>query len=156
MTLQDVLDYIDSNCNNLEELKQIRYTAHKYIKRANQSMEKSNEISEVSEVVEHDMESIRLAKLLYDNVKENYSWFKKNSTAEQIEKYLETSANDIRKMNTIDNYNYEIIEKVINWTKEDEFWRQNIWSGNKLRKHFDTLLIRIKEEQSKKTKVYKI
>lgn len=43
------------------------------------------------------------------------------------------------KMMRIDNRDYDEIVKVILFTQQDEFWRSNVLSANKLRKQYDTL-----------------
>jgi hypothetical protein len=48
-------------------------------------------------------------------------------------------AKDIEKINHIDGYSYFLIEEVIKWAQNDDFWKKNILSGAKLRKQFNTL-----------------
>ncbi|PFP32577.1 hypothetical protein COJ93_26420 [Bacillus anthracis] len=62
---------------------------------------------------------------------------------------LEKWANDFRLMREKDNRTDEQIKYLINWTQKDDFWSTNILSPAKLRKQFDTLIVKIKKEKSK-------
>lgn len=79
-----------------------------------------------------------LAQVLHTLMSVNYHFLKVD------EKQLRQWAKDIDKLNRIDGYDWETIEAVIRWSQEDDFWKQNIRSGAKLRKQFETLLVRIK------------
>jgi len=52
---------------------------------------------------------------------------------------LEQWADDIRKLNEIDNVPMADIERVFNWANQDDFWSTNILSPSKLRKQFGKL-----------------
>lgn len=58
-------------------------------------------------------------------------------------------ANDFRLMRERDNRTDEAIKYLINWTQKDDFWSTNILSPAKLRKQFDTLVVKIKKEKGK-------
>lgn len=51
---------------------------------------------------------------------------------------------DIDRLQRIDGYSYEQIERVIRWAQADSFWQANILSPGKLRKQFSQLQIKIK------------
>lgn len=52
---------------------------------------------------------------------------------------------DIDKLNRIDGYDFQTIMAVMKWSQQDDFWKQNILSGKKLRKQFShNLLPKIK------------
>ncbi len=87
-----------------------------------------------------DQEALRLALLLNTKVSEHYSFIKAD------EKTIDRWALDIERIHRIDKYSYDLIQGVIEWAQNDSFWRQNIRSGDKLRKQFTNLLIRIKEQ----------
>ena len=84
-------------------------------------------------------QAVELAEVLAKKVKDNYDFL--NPTEKDIANW----ANDIRLINEQDKYDYKIIEAVIDWALADSFWRQNIRSGSKLRKQFNTLLVQIKD-----------
>lgn len=55
---------------------------------------------------------------------------------------------EMNKLHRLDKWTYKQIEYVAKWSQEDQFWRQNIRSVSNLRKHFDKLVIKIKEQRS--------
>ena len=97
-----------------------------------------------------ELENIRLTDLLYTKVRENYS-FVKEKTEEQLKK----DSIEIDRLYRIDKWTYEQIEYVINWSQNDDFWKQNIRSVKKLRIKFEELVVRIKS-QGEKNQVIKI
>jgi len=56
-------------------------------------------------------------------------------------------ADNIRLMVERDNRKIEKIKEVIEWCQEDDFWKNNILSTQKLRSQFDKLEIKIKTDQ---------
>lgn len=62
-------------------------------------------------------------------------------------------ANDIRLMREIDGRTHEQICALFDWASRDSFWHKNILSTKSLRKHFDTLTVKSKENPHKKSKV---
>jgi len=87
-----------------------------------------------------------LTDLLYDLVKQNYPFIIERKTEKQkIADYEE-----MNRINRIDGRDYKIIEFIIRWSQQDDFWKQNIRSVSKLRKQFDTLMIRAKSQVDKK------
>lgn len=91
------------------------------------------------------VEATRLASTLQELVMENFDFIKKNP------KDVETWAKDIERIHRIDGYDWLIIEAVIRWSQNDDFWKQNIRSGAKLRKKFEDLLIKAKVEHDNKS-----
>ena len=55
---------------------------------------------------------------------------------------------DVDLMIRIDNRKPEEIKKVIIWCQQDTFWRNNILSTSKLRKQFDQLSLKMKENNN--------
>ena len=53
------------------------------------------------------------------------------------------------KINRIDGFDYATIEYIIRWCQQDDFWKQNIRSGNTLRRQFVALMIRAKSDYDK-------
>jgi hypothetical protein len=60
----------------------------------------------------------------------------------KIKEISQSNYDDIEKLNRIDGYEFKIIEAVIRWSQQDEFWKQNIRSTSKLREKFETLLVK--------------
>ncbi len=57
---------------------------------------------------------------------------------------------DIRLMMERDNRTYDEIHYIINWCQDNSFWRSNILSPSKLRKQFDQLMLKAKDENTRK------
>jgi len=62
--------------------------------------------------------------------------------------YRERWANDIRLTEEVDKRSIDRIRKVIEFSQEHSFWKQNILSDNKLRKQFDKLEMQCQEEKN--------
>jgi hypothetical protein len=88
-------------------------------------------------------EDVRLTDLLHDLVSRNYPFV---TTKPPKDKDYE----EMNRIARIDGKPYVIIEKVIEWCQDDEFWKQNIRSVSKLRKQFDNLLIKAKAEHDQR------
>jgi len=83
---------------------------------------------------------MKLAQLLYDLIKKNTpNWYHKPN--------LNDWADEIRKLREIDKQPIEVIEKVIKWCQDDDFWYKNILSTAKLRKQFPKLLVQMNEKK---------
>lgn len=72
-----------------------------------------------------------LAELLLDLIRQSKANFKTPN--------LDRWTQDIDRMIRLDGRDPERIEAVIRWCRRDPFWQSNILSAAKLRKHFDTL-----------------
>lgn len=59
-------------------------------------------------------------------------------------------ANTVRLMRQIDGRTHQDICLLFDWASRDEFWRNNVLSPAKLRKHWDTLAIRMINGDSKR------
>ena len=75
---------------------------------------------------------------------ENY--FSKKNKPSTINKW----ADDIRKLVELDKRDIEDIKKVIDFCTSDEFWKSNILSAEKLRKHYPKLKIQMETKRKKK------
>lgn len=95
-------------------------------------------------------EAQRLAILLQQLCSENFKFLRERSDDEK-QKELEQWQEDIEKINRIDGYDYAIIQAVIAWSQDDDFWKKNIRSGSKLRKQFERLLVEAKVEHDNKS-----
>lgn len=51
---------------------------------------------------------------------------------------------EIERLNRIDGYSFEQIERTIRWVQQDDFWRSNVLSPAKLRKQFGALQLKMK------------
>lgn len=49
---------------------------------------------------------------------------------------------EMERLNRIDGYSYEQIERTIRWVQQDSFWRSNVLSPAKLRKQFGQLQLK--------------
>ena len=79
-----------------------------------------------------------------------HKWIIKNKPDRKIQNGWEDRwAEDIDKMNRIDGRSWEAIAACIDWSQRDDFWRQNILSGENLRKHYDRMSDRAKAERDK-------
>lgn len=87
-------------------------------------------------------ESLRLSSLLKDQIKRNDKAF------EAPDAQLKKWALEIDRMNRIDKRSWDEIERLILFAHENEFWRSNILSGNKLRKKATQLLIQMNRTPS--------
>lgn len=95
--------------------------------------------------IEANPEAKRLAVKLHNFVKQRYNFTKERPTE------VARSADEIDKLNRLDNRDWNTIEAVLDWSQQDSFWQQNIRSGVKLRQQFDTLLIKAKVEHDNKS-----
>lgn len=129
-TLEDALKLIGAT-TDLDTLRKIRLEATKAIKR--HRMPKA--------VMYHfSAWSMQLAQGLWLLVQERYPFAQ--------EPNLSQWADDIDKLNRLDNYQTDLIRAVLQWSQKDPFWRQQVRSGSNLRKHFNSMLVRIKEERA--------
>lgn len=101
-----------------------------------------NEIS--NKTLSHKFEicDLESAKLLFSLMQKNNPEVKKPN----IEKW----ADDMRKIRELDKRTTKQINWLIDWCQKDNFWSSNILSPAKLRKQWDTLVLRAKNEHEKK------
>lgn len=90
-------------------------------------------------IYDHTSIPYRAAKWLSEQIMERLPEQKAYSESD-----LQRWADDFRLMNTSDGYEWELIEKVLQYSQEDYFWSQNILSASKFRKQFSTLLAKAK------------
>lgn len=131
VTLEDAIEYISAT-DELAVLRKIRLEADKAIKRRRLPQATTYHFSPWA---------LSAAQALWVAIQERYPF-----TAEPN---LGQWADDIDKLQRLDNYKPELIQAVIRWSQQDQFWRQQVRSGANLRKHFVKMLIRIKEERSR-------
>ena len=88
-------------------------------------------------------EANRLANLLYSLHKQLDIGFSKN------DKHIRNWAEDIDKINRLDNRGWADIEAVIRWVKTaGNFWASNIMSGSKLREKFPQVFLQMQKARA--------
>lgn len=140
MIIDDIEHFIKSKATT-KELYLIRKYAHKEIVARKES----------NKMVKTPADwAIKLANVMYSYVKANFSLIK--------EPNLEKWAFDIEKLETVDKYPRKMIEYLVVWAQQDDFWKQQIRSGLAFRKHFEKLYVKAKVsyEQANKGKVHKL
>ncbi len=88
----------------------------------------------------HSAEALRLAQILRGEILSNKPDSRITDT--QLENWATTAALMLR----IDRRNEKRIAAVICWAHADEFWRANVRSMDKVRKHFDTLELKMSQK----------
>lgn len=79
-----------------------------------------------------------------------HNWILRNKPDRKIKNgWQERWAADIDKMHRLDGRSWEAIKACIDWSQRDDFWRQNILSGENLRKHYDRMSDRARSEREK-------
>jgi len=82
-----------------------------------------------------DSNEIRLSELLLSLINERYENYK--------EPNIQTWARDIDLLLRVDKRSIEDAEKIIRWSQQDSFWKDNVLSPGKLRKQYDTLWLKM-------------
>lgn len=62
------------------------------------------------------------------------------------------AALDIERLYRLDGHEYKLIDGIMRWSQQDDFWSGNILSAATLRKQFDRLYLKAKSEAEKKSK----
>jgi hypothetical protein len=107
---------------------------------ANQQVTTKQEGKKNKEVKKYSIDSIefRLAKQLLTNIVSVYPGFKIKNFNEWVF--------HIDKAIHKDNRSSEEIKQVIDWCQQHHFWRSRIISTEKLRQHFDQLILQMRSE----------
>ena len=113
--------------------------------KGNQEPRTNNQEQTTTSQNKFEEEDMKVAKLIYFALKE--------MNENQKEPNFKVWAMDVNKMNRIDNRSHAQIKEVFYWANEDEFWCTNILSPSKLRKQFDTLLIKMGAVVKKESKL---
>lgn len=98
-------------------------------------------------VYEVDDINFKLAQSLLSKIEEQNPDHKKPD--------LQKWANDIRLMHEQDNRSYDKIQKMIDWSQNNDFWSGNVLSAAKLRKQYDTMAAQANSEVKGKTIGYR-
>ncbi|MFT5872792.1 MAG: hypothetical protein ACI8WT_001729 [Clostridium sp.] len=111
------------------------------------------------------LDKVRLDKVRGDKVKKTFSsdsdeyrlanflWsYIKNNNKEAKEPKLEIWSKGFDLIIRVDKRKVEDIKKVIIFSQQNEFWYKNILSPDKLRKHYEKLILQMKEPKYAKNK----
>lgn len=117
-----------------------------------QNKERQNKVKQNKEIIMPAPEKPAPAREIPEEAKQLaqrlHKWITKNKPDRKIQKGWEDRwATDIEKMHRLDGRGWEAIAACIDWSQRDEFWRQNILSGENLRKHYDRMSDRAKAER---------
>ena len=114
--------------------------------KVNKSNKDSHNSKHDKRVYESDDINFKLAQLLLSKIEEQNPDHKKPD--------LQKWANDIRLMHEQDNRSYDKIQKMIDWSQNNDFWSSNVLSATKLRKQYDTMAAQANNEAKGKTTGY--
>lgn len=103
---------------------------------------KKNKDNNTSLVVKFSISDMENAKLLFELMQMNNPDAKKPN--------FDKWADEFRLIRERDNRTDEQIKYLIRWTQHDAFWKSNILSPSKLRKQWDQLALKAKEEHARK------
>ncbi|ENZ03381.1 hypothetical protein HMPREF1092_00567 [Clostridium thermobutyricum] len=119
---KELLKLKNSKLNKLELVKELENN----LKVISSNKIKKNKYSE-------DSKEYKLSILLRDLILERDSNSRcRNANIQSWSKYIDL-------LHRKDNRSYEDIENIIKWSQQDNFWKSNILSTQKLREKFDTL-----------------
>jgi len=134
MNQESVFKYIQDNGNDYELMKSIRLACDKNVKALNSSLK-----ARAKPVVKYESSSLEVATEMKDSVLERYPFL-----TDKIN--LETWAQSIEQITSIDKHPRESVRPVMEWSQEHQFWQQQIRSGKNLRKHFEQMLVQMKSQ----------
>ncbi|MFQ6583347.1 hypothetical protein [Priestia megaterium] len=100
--------------------------------------------SRKSKAYDEESTPYQLSLRLFKNIRKNNPTFR----APNLQKW----SDDFRLMMERDNRTEKQITYLINWCQQDSFWKGNILSPSKLRKHFDLLIVKVTSEKQGKKK----
>jgi hypothetical protein len=120
-------------------------TPQSKVKESKEKESKEKEISNSPKRV-YDESSLyyQLSTYFFERILENNPEHKKPN--------LQTWSEDIRKMMEIDKRTEEQIKYLMKWVQEDDFEKVNVLSPTKIRKRFDNLIMKVKQQRNKKPK----
>lgn len=105
----------------------------------NNNVNNDNKEKRHKQVYDESSSFYQLAEMFYQEILTNNAEYKKPN--------LQTWADDIRKMIEIDERTEEQIKYLIKWVQQDSFEMVNVLSPAKLRKRFDQLVLKVKQEK---------
>lgn len=134
LDLEDIVIFIERHKEDLDSLTTIRRAAAKHEKK----LKEARKASKVKHLCTSEAKEI--AEYMAKEIHQRFWWLEPN---------LEDMGEQIDYIHRIDGHPFEIIKRVAIFSQTDDFWRQNIRSGQKLRKHFTSLLIKAKDFHTK-------
>jgi len=128
--------------------KNTKKTLKRHIQECNKNDKECKKIQEVNNICsgkykfsERDKElALYLESLIKDN-KPDYKFTGRH--------YIERWANEVRLMRERDKRDYDRIKRVMEFALNDDFWKYNILSMEKLRKQFDRLEMQMNKKKKK-------
>jgi hypothetical protein len=141
-----IKDFIE-NSTNMKDLYLIRKLAHKKILK----LKETSNITLTKNTVTTDW-ALQCAEDLFNSIKQNYPHLKDDRSC------IDNWSRQIEKIHKIDGYDIKLINYILQYSQQDDFWKQNIRSGGALRRHFDKIYVKAKsnydKEINKKNKVH--
>jgi len=113
----------------------------KYIKKAIKANKAKGQKSRRKQVFDNSSVPYRLAVYFYEQIKLN--------NPEHREPNLQSWADEVRKMLELDQRTEEQVKYLMRWVQQDDFEMMNVLSPAKLRKRFDALVMKVKQENRK-------
>jgi predicted phage replisome organizer len=153
--LTKVPECIGKECDSAERVRKHReklkqsnlLQSNANLLQCNTPVTNSNTEIEIEKEIEKKKDNIfdenstefQLSLYLYELVNKNFTMKKPN---------LQTWATHIDKIIRIDGRSAEEIKKVIEWSQQDDFWKQNIRSTSKLRKQYAQLCMKMNTDKN--------
>jgi hypothetical protein len=119
------------------------YMDEQYMENIPNNIQRKNTKKEYKESKDiYTEEDLKLAKELQDRILDRFP----NNRIGKDSNWIKRTATEINRMVRIDGRNYTQIIRAITFAMNDSFWCKNIWSGAKLRKHYDLLEANAREK----------
>lgn len=139
----DVLAYIMLHGHQPELLKPIRLAADKAIKAHNAANRTQGALAP-----KYSNDALKMANWLAEQVLQRYPYVKQPN--------IEQWADDIDKLVRCDKQPLDNVKIALLFSQQDNFWRQQVRSGANLRKHYEKILVKAQEYQTKKGGTYSV
>ena len=99
------------------------------------------------EKTEYEKNSLLAAEYMAKRILREFPNYRE-LTEKKKDTTLKRWASDIEKLLRIDNVDFEQFKDVLAFSQTDNFWKDNIRSGTKLREKYDELAIKMRKGQS--------
>ena len=130
--------------NNEITTKEQQNNTNKKVKNVKKVKKVNNNVATKAATFEENSPEFWLAKFLHQKIKEN--------DPEAKEPNLQNWAVHIDRLIRLDNREPREIMKVIEWTQQDDFWKANILSTNKLRQQYPRLRLQMNQSAARASK----
>lgn len=137
-------DGLTSKLTGSQQITNKHLTTNKNDKELKNGKEGIKPFSRKSKAYDEESTPYQLSLRLFKNIRKNNPTFR----APNLQKW----SDDFRLMMERDNRTEKQITYLINWCQQDSFWKGNILSPSKLRKHFDLLIVKVTSEKQGKKK----